>query len=69
MKQPPDRPPDLLILDLSVGYRFQPGPQPAGRRPCRALAAPRACPVRRSRASWLAAPAGRVRHEGVSHDR
>jgi two-component system, OmpR family, KDP operon response regulator KdpE len=57
--------PRWLITEPGVGYRFQ----PAGRRPCRALAALRRCPIRRPSASGRAAPAGCLRPEGVSHDR
>jgi two-component system, OmpR family, KDP operon response regulator KdpE len=61
--------PRWLITEPGVGYRFQPSPQPASRPPCRALRALGACPVRRPRAAGLGAPAGRVRHERLSHDR
>jgi hypothetical protein len=88
MKQPPDRPPDLLILDLSrcalgAGVRrVRIGDvivDLAGRRVTRQSGAAGAAgnlghlgdegAVRRPRASGLAAAAGCVRHEGVSHDR
>ena len=36
--------PRWLITEPGVGYRFQPGPQPANRMPCGALRALRACP-------------------------
>jgi DNA-binding winged helix-turn-helix (wHTH) protein len=61
--------PRWLITEPGVGYRFQPGPQPASHPPCHALRALRACPIRRPRGSRLAAPAGRLRHERASHDR
>jgi DNA-binding winged helix-turn-helix (wHTH) protein len=48
--------PRWLITEPGVGYRFQPDPQPASRRPCRALAALRPCPIRRPSASGLTAP-------------
>ena len=52
--------PRWLITEPGVGYRFQPGPQPANRLPCGALRALRACP------GPLLAACG---HAGVTHDR